>query len=263
MGQTIDQAPEPVLTVAEVSRRYNVSTRTITRWRGQGLVARRFLDRRPVQGGLPRVEPGPKFVEAHRDQVDRGALGSIASATRSARRSSAAPDGWRPVGQGWSGRDCAEDRPEDGTLDRDRPHDLKNLRPANIPIARSSSPTTPPARRHRPSPDCPPLQSRARGLGRGSRRPVRPYPVEHLPGHQRGPDAQRLQGDQAGIHAPSQLRGPLRPRKPRSSGPMPEPPDGKPPRKTKAPKGLAPLPGQSLRGQPPGPESRRRTCSAR
>ena len=41
--QTVEQAAEPVLTVDEVSRRFNVSTRTVTRWRRQGLVARRFV----------------------------------------------------------------------------------------------------------------------------------------------------------------------------------------------------------------------------
>ncbi len=69
--QTVEQAPEPVLTVAEVSRRYNVTTRTITRWRGQGLVARRF-----VIGGKAKVafleSSLARFVEAHREQVDRG-----------------------------------------------------------------------------------------------------------------------------------------------------------------------------------------------
>ncbi len=71
LGQTVEQAPEPVLTVAEVSRRYNVTTRTITRWRGQGLVARRF-----VIGGKAKVafleSSLDRFVQAHRDQVDRG-----------------------------------------------------------------------------------------------------------------------------------------------------------------------------------------------
>ncbi len=69
--QPIEQTPEPVLTVEEVSRRFNVSTRTITRWRGQGLVARRFLI-----GGRPKVgfleSSLTRFVEAHREQVERG-----------------------------------------------------------------------------------------------------------------------------------------------------------------------------------------------
>ncbi|WP_435010836.1 sigma-70 family RNA polymerase sigma factor [Tundrisphaera lichenicola] len=71
LGQTVEQSAEPVLTVEEVSRRYNVSTRTITRWRGQGLVARRFLiDGRAKVGFLESSLT--RFVEAHRDQVERG-----------------------------------------------------------------------------------------------------------------------------------------------------------------------------------------------
>ena len=69
--QTVEQTPEPVLTVEEVSRRFNVSTRTITRWRGQGLVARRFvIDGRAKVGFLESSLT--RFVEAHREQVDRG-----------------------------------------------------------------------------------------------------------------------------------------------------------------------------------------------
>ena len=71
LGQGVDQAPEPALTIDEVSRRYNVTTRTITRWRAQGLVARRFV----VDGRTKVVfleSSLAKFVAAHRDQVDRG-----------------------------------------------------------------------------------------------------------------------------------------------------------------------------------------------
>jgi RNA polymerase primary sigma factor len=71
VGQKVEQAAEPVLTVDAVSRRFNVSTRTVARWRGQGLVARRFIiDGRTkvafLESSLVR------FVETHRDQVDRG-----------------------------------------------------------------------------------------------------------------------------------------------------------------------------------------------
>ncbi len=38
-----DAATEPVLTVNELSKRFKVSTKTISRWRRQGLVSRRFL----------------------------------------------------------------------------------------------------------------------------------------------------------------------------------------------------------------------------
>jgi RNA polymerase sigma factor (sigma-70 family) len=69
--QAVEQVEEPVLTVEEVSRRYNVSPRTVTRWRRQGLVARRF-----VIGGRTKVgfleSSLQRFVAAHRAQVERG-----------------------------------------------------------------------------------------------------------------------------------------------------------------------------------------------
>jgi len=71
VGQSAEQATETVLTVAEVSSRYNVSTRTVTRWRRQGLVARRFLISGRTKVGFLESSLS-RFVEAHRDQVDRG-----------------------------------------------------------------------------------------------------------------------------------------------------------------------------------------------
>src|SRR4051794_14497691 len=69
--QRAEQATEPVLTMDEVSRRFNVSVRTVTRWRRQGLVARRFIiDGRTKVGFLESSLS--RFVAAHRDQVDRG-----------------------------------------------------------------------------------------------------------------------------------------------------------------------------------------------
>src|SRR5262245_999315 len=69
--QSVEQVDEPVFTVDEVSRRYNVSPRTVTRWRRQGLVARRF-----VIGGRTKVgfleSSLRRFVTAHRAQVERG-----------------------------------------------------------------------------------------------------------------------------------------------------------------------------------------------
>jgi len=71
VSQKVEQAPEPVLTVDALSRRFNVSTRTVTRWRRQGLVARRF-----VIGGRTKVgfleSSVARFVTDHRDQIDRG-----------------------------------------------------------------------------------------------------------------------------------------------------------------------------------------------
>jgi RNA polymerase sigma factor (sigma-70 family) len=69
--QNAELAPEPVLTVDAVSRRFNVSVRTVTRWRRQGLVARRFIiDGRTKVGFLESSLS--RFVAAHRAQVDRG-----------------------------------------------------------------------------------------------------------------------------------------------------------------------------------------------
>src|SRR5947209_494900 len=38
-----ESAGEPVLTVEELSKQFKVSTKTISRWRQQGLVSRRFM----------------------------------------------------------------------------------------------------------------------------------------------------------------------------------------------------------------------------
>jgi RNA polymerase primary sigma factor/RNA polymerase sigma factor len=67
----VDEVHEPVLTVEELSKRFNVSTKTISRWRQQGLVARRFLvDGRKRIGFLQSsVE---RFVAENRDRVKRG-----------------------------------------------------------------------------------------------------------------------------------------------------------------------------------------------
>ncbi len=69
--QSVEQVDEPVLTVEEVGKRYNVSTRTVTRWRDRGLVARRF-----VIGGRTKVgfleSSLNRFVSANQGQVERG-----------------------------------------------------------------------------------------------------------------------------------------------------------------------------------------------
>lgn len=71
VDQRIELVTEPVLTVDAVSRRFNVSTRTVTRWRRQGLVARRFIiDGRAKVGFLESSLS--RFVADHREQVDRG-----------------------------------------------------------------------------------------------------------------------------------------------------------------------------------------------
>jgi RNA polymerase sigma factor (sigma-70 family) len=68
----VELAAEPMLTLEEVSKQFNVSTKTVSRWRLQGLVARRVIRGGRKQLGFPKsaVEG---FAAAHRDQVERGA----------------------------------------------------------------------------------------------------------------------------------------------------------------------------------------------
>lgn len=67
-----EAAGEEVWTVDEVSRRYNVSTKTVSRWRDRGLVSRRFRFGARKRVGFLRstVE---RFVERNADDVERGA----------------------------------------------------------------------------------------------------------------------------------------------------------------------------------------------
>ncbi len=67
-----DAAGEQVLTVDSLSKTFNVSTKTVSRWRQQGLVSRRFVfDGRKRVGFLrSSVE---RFVTQNEDRVRRGA----------------------------------------------------------------------------------------------------------------------------------------------------------------------------------------------
>ncbi len=63
---------EKVLTVEEISRQFRVSTKTISRWRCQGLVSRRFVfDGRKRVGFL--ASSVERFVEKNQERVRRGA----------------------------------------------------------------------------------------------------------------------------------------------------------------------------------------------
>ncbi len=67
-----DEAREPVLTVDELSRQFQVSTKTISRWRQQGLVSRRFVfDGRKRVGFLKSSVD--RFVARNQERVRRGA----------------------------------------------------------------------------------------------------------------------------------------------------------------------------------------------
>ncbi len=63
---------EPVLSIDDVVERFNVTSKTIQRWRRKGLAARRFVypdGRRRVGFLLQSVE---RFIGNHQDQVERG-----------------------------------------------------------------------------------------------------------------------------------------------------------------------------------------------
>ncbi|MBX7165300.1 MAG: sigma-70 family RNA polymerase sigma factor [Pirellulales bacterium] len=68
-----DAVGEKVLTVEELSKLFNVSTKTVSRWRQQGLVSRRFM----FDGGRKRVgflqSSVKQFVDKNAERVQRGA----------------------------------------------------------------------------------------------------------------------------------------------------------------------------------------------
>jgi RNA polymerase primary sigma factor len=67
----LEQAVEPLLTLDEVSARFRVSTKTVSRWRLRGLTARRFKAKGRSLLGFPQsaVE---RFVAEHRKLVEKG-----------------------------------------------------------------------------------------------------------------------------------------------------------------------------------------------
>ncbi|MCR9115778.1 MAG: sigma-70 family RNA polymerase sigma factor [bacterium] len=66
-----EEAGEPILTIDELSKMFNVSTKTISRWRNQGLVSRRFIvDGRRRVGFLSSSVD--RFVKGNRERVSRG-----------------------------------------------------------------------------------------------------------------------------------------------------------------------------------------------
>jgi RNA polymerase sigma factor (sigma-70 family) len=73
VSETLDlragDATQPILSLTEVARRFNVTIKTIQRWRRRGLAARRFT----FPGGKRRVGFLPatveRFLAVHRDQV--------------------------------------------------------------------------------------------------------------------------------------------------------------------------------------------------
>jgi RNA polymerase sigma factor (sigma-70 family) len=67
-----EDAGEPVHTVEELSKMFNVSTKTISRWREQGLVSRRFVfDGKRKRVGFLRSSV-ERFVSRNQERVRRG-----------------------------------------------------------------------------------------------------------------------------------------------------------------------------------------------
>lgn len=67
----IEEVPEPVHTVDDLSKMYNVSTKTISRWRERGLVSRRFVAEGRKRVGFLRSSV-ERFVANNPSQVRRG-----------------------------------------------------------------------------------------------------------------------------------------------------------------------------------------------
>ena len=68
----VESVPEPVLTLEQVSKRFNVSTKTISRWREQGLVGgRRILCNGRRQVGFVQSVVD-RFLKANEQRVLRG-----------------------------------------------------------------------------------------------------------------------------------------------------------------------------------------------
>jgi RNA polymerase primary sigma factor len=67
----IEQAVEPILSLEEVSRQLNVSTKTIVRWRVRGLVGQRVIVQGRRQLGFPKSQVD-RFLEENRNLVERG-----------------------------------------------------------------------------------------------------------------------------------------------------------------------------------------------
>jgi RNA polymerase sigma factor (sigma-70 family) len=68
----IEQAGEPVWSVADVGRRYHVSEKTVNRWRDKGLVSRRFKVGDKTRLGFLRSSV-ERFVQQNPETVERGA----------------------------------------------------------------------------------------------------------------------------------------------------------------------------------------------
>jgi RNA polymerase sigma factor (sigma-70 family) len=66
----VEAIPEPVLTLEQISKRLNVSTKTITRWRDRGLVGRKVLANGRRQVGYVQSVVD-RFLASHGEHVER------------------------------------------------------------------------------------------------------------------------------------------------------------------------------------------------
>jgi RNA polymerase primary sigma factor len=66
-----DEISEPIHTVEDLSKMFNVSTKTISRWRERGLVSRRFVSEGRKRVGFLRSSV-ERFVERNQKRVQRG-----------------------------------------------------------------------------------------------------------------------------------------------------------------------------------------------
>jgi len=71
LNMPADLAGEPVLTVDDVSQQYNVSTKTVDRWRKRGLVSRRFQFGNRSRVGFLKSSID-RFVRNHENEIARG-----------------------------------------------------------------------------------------------------------------------------------------------------------------------------------------------
>ncbi len=71
MNLRVEEAKEPVHTVEDLSKMFNVSTKTVSRWRDQGLVSRRFLAEGRKRVGFLHSSVD-RFVSQNKKRVERG-----------------------------------------------------------------------------------------------------------------------------------------------------------------------------------------------
>ncbi|MFP6691847.1 MAG: RNA polymerase subunit sigma-70, partial [Pirellulales bacterium] len=70
-AQPIEQFAERVLTTEQLSESFHVSTKTVSRWRQQGLVARKFLSDGRKRIGFLKSSVD-RFVVGNRERIQRG-----------------------------------------------------------------------------------------------------------------------------------------------------------------------------------------------